>query len=204
MRDVPLGAAGRNLLREQSTWYESWIDHPDIDDPFWEQMRMDHALDRCSVPVLLLGGWQDVFVDQTLAQYRRLHARGVDVAMTIGPWTHEQMVTKAVGATAAETLQWLDAHLGAAQVPARPAPVRIYVTGRSRPGWVELADWPPVTEEQVFYLNPRGGLGIDAVGAGRRAGDLPLRPRRSHPDGGRAVADPPVRLPRRHRPGRPR
>lgn len=159
VRDVPLGAAGRSLLGEQSPWYESWIEHPDIDDPFWEPMRMDHALDRCSVPVLLVGGWQDVFIDQTLTQYRRLHARGVDVAMTVGPWTHEQMVTRAVSATAAETLQWLGAHLGGRRVAARPTPVRIYVTGRSGPGWVEMADWPPVTEEQVFYLKPHGGLG---------------------------------------------
>ena len=156
---IPVGAAGRTLLGERSPWYESWIEHPDPADPFWDRMRMTHALERCTVPVLLLGGWQDIFIDQTISQYRHLHARGVDVAMTIGPWTHDQMVTRAVGATTAETLDWLDAHLGRRRSPQRSSAVRVYVTGRTRPGWVDMADWPPPTTDRVFYLKPHGGLG---------------------------------------------
>jgi len=170
---VPLGEAGRSLLGHGSPWYESWVEHPDPDDPFWERMRMTAALDRCAVPVLLLSGWQDIFVDQTIAQYRQLRDRGVDVAMTIGPWTHEQMVTKAAGSTAMETLEWLGAHLaggaggqersdsGIEPVAPRVKPVRVYVTGRSRPGWVGLPDWPPATSEQLFSLHPGGRLGAD-------------------------------------------
>ncbi|MBU3751715.1 MAG: CocE/NonD family hydrolase [Mycobacterium sp.] len=127
---VPLGFAGRNLLGERSPWYESWIEHPDVDDPFWEPMRMTHALDRCAVPVLLISGWQDIFVDQTITQYRHLRRRGMDVALTVGPWTHDEMVTKAVGGTAAETLDWLGSHLAGTPDGQRPAPVRVYVTGR--------------------------------------------------------------------------
>jgi putative CocE/NonD family hydrolase len=175
VRGVPLGEAGRSLLGEGSPWYESWVEHPDADDPFWERMRMTNALERCTVPVLLLGGWQDVFIDQTIVQYRQLRDRGVDVAMTIGPWTHEQMVTKAAGATAAETLQWLGAHLagraggqqrsdsGIEPVAPRPKPVRVYVTGRIKAGWVDLPDWPPMTSDQVFHLQPRGRLGAEAA-----------------------------------------
>ena len=51
---------------------------------------MTAALDRCEVPVLLLGGWQDLFLDQTITQYQHLRDRGIDVAMTIGPWTHSR------------------------------------------------------------------------------------------------------------------
>jgi putative CocE/NonD family hydrolase len=159
---VPLGEAGRSLLGQGSPWYESWIEHPDADDPFWERMRMTAALDRCRVPVLLLSGWQDIFVDQTIAQYRGLRDRGVDVAMTIGPWTHGQMVTKAAGETAAETLEWLGAHLARNRVAPREQPVRTYVTGRTRPGWVGLPDWPPATADRTFYLGPQGRLGTEA------------------------------------------
>jgi putative CocE/NonD family hydrolase len=160
---VPLGEAGRSLLGQGSPWYESWVEHPDADDPFWERMRMTAALDRCAVPVLLLSGWQDIFVDQTIAQYRQLRDRGVDVAMTIGPWTHEQMVTKAAGSTAAETLEWLGAHLARSTGgQERPDPVRVYITGRSRPGWVGVPDWPPATSGQRFYLQPGGRLGAEA------------------------------------------
>ena len=159
--DLPLGPAGRTLLGEHSPWYESWIAHPDVDDPFWEPMRMSHALDRCSVPVLLLSGWQDIFIDQTLTQYRHLRDRGLDVAMTVGPWTHDQMVTRATGTTATETLEWLGAHLAGQRMPSRPAPVRAYITG-NRPGWVDMADWPPANTEQVLYLRQHGGLAATA------------------------------------------
>ena len=131
---VPLGSAGRELLGRASPWYESWIEHPDADDPFWEPMRMTAALDRCTVPVLLLSGWQDIFIDQTITQYQHLHDRGVDVAMTIGPWTHDEMVTKAAGSTAAETLDWLGAHLaGARSEPMAPRPDRCGSTSPAAP-----------------------------------------------------------------------
>jgi putative CocE/NonD family hydrolase len=156
---VPIGDAGRTLLGERSPWYESWIEHPDVDDPFWEPMRMTHALDRCTVPVLLISGWQDIFIDQTITQYQHLRRRGVDVAMTVGPWTHEEMVTKATAGTAAETLTWLGAHLAGNADKPRTQPVRVYVTGGPGRGWVDLPDWPPPTTPRQFYLHPGGGLG---------------------------------------------
>ncbi|MGY4709917.1 CocE/NonD family hydrolase [Mycolicibacterium sp. CBM1] len=154
-RGLPLGAAGRRLLGTGSAWYESWVEHPEAHDPFWDPMRMTAALERCEVPVLLLSGWQDLFLDQTLQQYRHLRDRGVPVAMTIGPWTHAQMITKAGGAAAAETLSWLGTHL--AKVPTRPrrSPVRVFVAHH---GWVDVQDWPPATGEGLLHLQPGGGL----------------------------------------------
>ena len=158
---LPLGEAGRALLGEGSGFYESWVSHPEPDDPFWEPMRLTRALDRCTVPVLLISGWQDVFIDQTLAQYRALRDRGVDVAMTVGPWTHDQMVTRATGAAAAETLQWLGAHLARGGAPDRPDPVRVFRTGADG-GWLDLPDWPPATAERIVYLQPGRRLGLRA------------------------------------------
>jgi len=162
VRGLPLGEAGRTLLGRRSPWFETWLAHPDRDDPFWAPMSMTAALDRCTVPVLLLTGWQDVFLDQTFSQFRHLRGRGVDAAMTIGPWTHDQMVTRASGVTAAETLSWLGSHLSDRPTPPRPAALRIYVTGHPRPGWVEMADLPSAPDEQVFYLQPDRRLGVTA------------------------------------------
>ncbi len=159
--EVPLGEAGRALLGQGSPWYESWVEHPDPDDPFWTGKRMTAALERCAVPVLLLGGWQDIFVEQTIAQYHRLRERGVDVAMTIGPWTHDQMVTKASGSTAVQTLDWLGEHLASQPAAPREEPVRVCLTSRRRPEWLELPDWPPPTTDRVCYLQPGGRLGPD-------------------------------------------
>lgn len=157
VRGVPLGEAGRALLGQRSRWYESWLAHPDRDDPFWAPMSMTAALDRCTVPVLLLTGWQDVFLDQTVAQFEHLRRRGVDVAMTIGPWTHDEMVTRATGLTAVESLTWLESHLSGRQNPSRPAPMRVFVTGE-RSGWAQWPDWPEPAAVQTWYLQAGGCL----------------------------------------------
>ena len=142
LAELPLGASARALLGSGAPWFESWVENG-ADDPFWERMRFPAALDRVQVPVLLLGGWQDVFLQQTVQQYRHLHGRGVDVAMTLGPWTHTQLLTKGLATIAQESLDWLDAHLGDAPAPRRPSPVRVFVSGQ---GWRNLSDWPPATD----------------------------------------------------------
>jgi uncharacterized protein len=153
--ELPLGAAGRALLGADAPWWESWLEHPDRDDPFWDSLRINAALDRVQVPVLLLTGWQDVFLQQTLQQYRHLRDRGVDVSLTVGPWTHMELLTKGMGTIARESQDWLDIHLGGRPAKPRSSRVHFFVTGE---GWRELPDWPPTTTEHVLYLQPGGGL----------------------------------------------
>jgi uncharacterized protein len=152
--EAPMGAAARRLLGTGAPWYESWLARPEADDPYWTPRRMTDALDRAEVPILLLTGWQDVFLDQTLLQYRRLRDRGVTVAITIGPWTHGDMTTRGAGRLSRESLAWLSAHL--AHQPTTPRTgVRVNVVHQ---GWVELPDWPPATAEQVLHLGATGRL----------------------------------------------
>ena len=73
---LPVGDAGRTLLGEGAPWFESWLDHPEHDDPFWAPTQPHTALERTEIPVLLLTGWQDVFIEQTLEQYPRLRSVG--------------------------------------------------------------------------------------------------------------------------------
>ncbi len=154
--DLPLGAAGRALLGAGAPWYESWVEHPDLDDPFWQRYKFGAALDRTQIPVLLLSGWQDLFLGQTLTQYRRLADRGVEVALTVGPWNHTQMLSRGLGVVTRESMSWLDAHLAGAD-PSRSSPVRVFVTGGG-PGWQELPDWPPPADARSWYLRSGGGL----------------------------------------------
>jgi len=156
--ELPLGVGVRTLLGEGAPWFESWVEHTDRADPFWDAVRFNEALDRVRVPVLLVGGWQDIFLRQTLQQYSHLRRRDVDVALTIGPWTHAQLLTKGLRIGVRDTLDWLDAHLGGAPLR-RPGRVRICVTGQ---GWHNVADWPPATTEHALYLRPGGHLGETA------------------------------------------
>jgi uncharacterized protein len=147
---APAGDAARALLGQGAPWYESWVEHPDRDDEFWEPLRLTEALDRVQIPVLLFGGWQDLFIEQTVAQYQHLRGRGVTTAMTVGPWTHTQLLSTGAPTVLRESLAWLDAHLRGTESPTR-SPVRVHVKGS---GWIELPDWPPAMPETVLYLQP--------------------------------------------------
>ncbi|MGA2828204.1 MAG: CocE/NonD family hydrolase [Streptosporangiaceae bacterium] len=179
---LPVIESGRRLLGDGAPWFEGWLEHPELSDPFWAPLNCGAALDRVTVPTLLVGGWQDLFIEQTLEQYRRLAGRGVPVRLLVGPWAHLDLGTKG-GAAAAESLAWLDRYAapegpgapgvpgvpgvpGAPRVPAGSgagttlAPersVRVWMGGAGE--WREIGDWPPPGGRQRWYLGPRGALG---------------------------------------------
>ncbi|CDO86185.1 hydrolase [Mycobacterium triplex] len=156
---LPLGRSGRDLLGPGATWYEDALEHSSVGDEFWRRADVEAAPDRTNIPVLLIGGWQDLFLSQTLEQYRRLKANGSNPALHIGAWTHLQMLGKAAGLITRETLPWLARHLGSV-TSAERSPVRIFVTGG--PGWRELPDWPPASQSRTLYLNAGGALSEEA------------------------------------------
>ena len=153
MTTLPLAEAGGSSFASGAPWHRDWLEHSNPHDEYWNPARMTSALDSSSIPVLLVGGWQDVFADQTLEQYQRLRQRGVDVALVVGPWTHAQGGGDAVR----ESLAWLDEHLGGR--PRGMSRVRIFVTGGA--GWRDLDHWPPASGEFVLYP----GVGSVLVGA---------------------------------------
>ena len=139
----------RTPLDVGAPWLADWTDHTDLDDPFWQPYNASAALHDTKIPVLLIGGWQDVFLDQTLEQYRILREHNPDVALTVGPWTHMQTAFKAAKVIDNEALAWLDQHLAGA-ASRRPAPVRVHLDGE----WRSMPSWPPATTDTVFALAP--------------------------------------------------
>ena len=129
------------MLAGSTMPYRDWLTAPDAEDPVWQPMRLGQALERIDVPVLLQEGWQDRFVDQMIEQYERLRGRGVDVGLTIGPWTHVEAATKGLGVVNEEILDWLAEHLAGTGQRQRPAPVRVFVVGADE--WRDLPEWPP-------------------------------------------------------------
>jgi uncharacterized protein len=151
---LPLADAAITALAGRTPWYFEWIRHAE-DDAFWGPYQADAALDRADVPILLVSGWQDLFLLQTLEQYRLLRDRGVDVALTVGPWTHIGVAVKGAGLNTRDALAWLDEHVAGAVTRGRP-PVRAFRTGENR--WHELPAWPPPTTTTVLRLTPDGLL----------------------------------------------
>lgn len=156
LREPTPEAAAVKALGPDHPWFTDWLAHPDLEDPFWTGYDASAALTATRIPVLLIGGWHDVFVDQTLEQYRRLDA---DVALTIGPWTHLDTAFKSSRVTDPEALAWFDEHLAGAP-SRRPAPVRIHVTGAGQ--WRSMPSWPPKTEQRVLGLTSTGGLSAES------------------------------------------
>ncbi|MGZ4604034.1 MAG: CocE/NonD family hydrolase [Kineosporiaceae bacterium] len=156
---LPLADVADKVLAGGAPWFRAWLSHPDLDDPFWDRLDAGAALQRVSVPVHLVGGWQDVFLIQTLQQYEVLHRRGVDVNLTIGPWKHLEVGTRGAGRIVRGGLEWLDEHL-AGETAARRAPVEVSVTGADT--WRQLPAWPPpATTSMSRYLQPGGRLSAD-------------------------------------------
>ena len=157
LHGLPLQGLADRLGGVAVPWFDEWLEHPDLADPYWNRYRATAAVSSTTVPTLLIGGWQDWFLEQTLHQYAALRDRGVDVGLTVGPWAH---LTIDPAVTTAESLAWLTAHLpvaGAAAGPTRPDRVRVFVTGGG--GWRGLPDWPPAGRtERTWYLQPGGRL----------------------------------------------
>ncbi len=183
--ELPLVAPARTLLADRAPWYREWVTRPDRSDPFWAPMQHGAALDRVDVPVLLIGGWQDIFLEQTIQQYRHLHDRGVDVAMTVGPWSHIQVGSKGISLTTRETLDWLDEHLAKRCDRKRPSPVHVYVTGAKE--WRDLPSWPPETDELSLYLQPDGALSNEKPPADAAPSSFTFDPSHPTPSVGGAV-----------------
>ncbi|MGY1806922.1 CocE/NonD family hydrolase [Blastococcus sp. SYSU D00669] len=185
LRVLPIEGLAQRFGGNPAPWFDEWIDHFDPADPYWDRYRATPAVHSSTVPALLVGGWQDWFLEQTLYQYAVLRDRGVDVAMTIGPWAH---LTLDARVATRESLAWLQTHLPVEEAPAPERPrVRVYVTGENR--WRELPDWPPASEDRTWYLAPAGGL-TDAAptqpGAGTFVSYDPMDPTPSV--GGRVLA----------------
>lgn len=147
---TPLAAAADSVMGCGARYYESWLANADPQGEYWRGRAV--RIGAAGVPVLLIGGWQDLFFDQTMRQYQTLHARGADVALVVGPWTHGS----GGGVAIRESLDWLAGRR-------RDLPVRVFVTGHA--GWRDLPEWPPASVATVLHPQSDGTL-ADAPASG--------------------------------------
>lgn len=155
-KSVPLVEGARSFFKGKSPWVLEWIARPDWkNDPFYDSMKQEKALRTSKVPILLIGGWQDVFCDTVMEQYQLLRENGCNVGLTVGRWNHLQ-AGNGEGVTK-QSLEWLDKYLAKRKDgEIRPAPVRINVTGANE--WRWLPSWPPTTTALELSLHPKGRL----------------------------------------------
>jgi putative CocE/NonD family hydrolase len=154
---LPLIEADEVATGAEVAFVREWLRHDQPDDPYWAELGHHHRIGEVAAPVLMIGGWYDIFLPWQLADFAAMRAAGRDPALLIGPWHHGSIGLHV--ASVREAMAWFRSHTGTGRPAA--ATVRVFVGGD---GWRELPTWPPGQERQPWHL-----------GAGRSFGPRPPR-----------------------------
>ncbi|MGC9668522.1 CocE/NonD family hydrolase [Planosporangium sp. 12N6] len=176
---LPLREADLVATGEEIGFLRDWLSEPGAE--YWG--HRGHAMRRADVtaPVLMVGGWQDIFLPWQLDDYAALRDAGARPRLTIGPWTHGSFGL--ARHSIVESVAWFHEFTGDAgaagadgdargngrgrrrAAPARPreAVVRVHLGGADE--WWEFDDWPPAgARTRDWYLWPDAGLGAAPPG----------------------------------------
>jgi putative CocE/NonD family hydrolase len=170
-RRLPL--RGLPELEGLAPYYDEWLDHPSYDD-FWRATAPRESFADITVPALNMGGWHDLFLKGTLANYLGMKERGGSEGarrhqrLVVGPWAHGAAAgwfpqrsyglmsgTEAADITGLQ-LRWFDWLLkGEDTGIERDKPVRLFIMGPNV--WRDEDDWPlPDTQYTDYFLHSRG------------------------------------------------
>jgi putative CocE/NonD family hydrolase len=156
---LPLGEADLLATGEEVAFFRRWLSLAGASteevDAYWSVINHDHRLPTVSAPVLMVGGWQDIFLPWQLRDYAALRAVGARPQLTIGPWTHGSggLLVESLR----ESIDWMRTHLRGEPGRRRRRPVRLYVSGADE--WREYDDWPPAPmTPHHWYLHGGGRL----------------------------------------------
>jgi putative CocE/NonD family hydrolase len=154
---LPMIEADAVATGAEVAFVREWLRHDQPDDPYWAELGHQHRIGEITAPVLMVGGWYDIFLPWQLADYAALHAAGRRPALMIGPWHHGSAGLHLTALR--EAIRWFHAHTTRAGTPLA-APVRIHVGGGA--GWRKSAAWPPPSQPMPWYLAGGGRLATEA------------------------------------------
>lgn len=159
---LPIATADTAVLGHPQDFYQTWAQHYQPDDPYWQAVDLRRKVADIAVPMHLVAGWYDIFLQGQLADYAALREAGHQPYLTIGPWTH--MDQQGMVAAVREGLSWFTAKLKGEGDAVRPSPVRLYLQGADQ--WRDYEAWPPPAQASPFYLQALGQLGTAEPPAG--------------------------------------
>ncbi|MEO0400365.1 MAG: CocE/NonD family hydrolase [Pseudomonadota bacterium] len=167
---LPL-SAGAGAGGSQSSWWESWMDHPNLDD-FWRASSYSSDWREINVPALNITGWWDMGFPSSPGAFlsMRQHAQSSSIVagqqMIIGPWHHS--VNKDRGLNGVDfgeqaivnldeyKIRFLDRWLKGDKNGLDNDPrVQVFVIGANK--WRTADAWPmPGTDFTQFYFHSHG------------------------------------------------
>lgn len=161
--------------------FRELLKHPRANDPFWKGISLENDIRNISVPLLVLGGWYDLFLrgtlqdDKTIRNESKSELARRQKRLIIGPWAHNGGVrnnTPGRETTGPDRsidfgpeaeidtrnlhLRWHDHWLKGIDngVDSEP-PVKIFVMGEN--SWRYENEWPLArTQYTKFYLGSEG------------------------------------------------
>jgi putative CocE/NonD family hydrolase len=132
--------------------YEAWLTN-DRDDVFWRAVSVSDRWSAIEIPALHIGGWYDLFLRGTIANYLGMAQHAPGQELLIGPWAHAVEydalgeVEFGPGAAAAALdmtgvhLEFFDRHLGEQPASGERPAAKVFAMGSNT--WVDHSSWPP-------------------------------------------------------------
>jgi putative CocE/NonD family hydrolase len=159
---LPLRELDKLAVGQEVSWWQDWVGHGEPTDPWWAKVDHSAGVADVAVPAAMIGGWRDIFLPWQVKDFEAMQARGREVWLTIGPWSHA-----ALGGAAESVRQGLDlfsTHSHGSRPFAGRDRVRLYVMGADT--WRDYSRWPPPDSRQErLFLQPTSQLSPTAPSA---------------------------------------
>jgi len=104
---LPLTEADTIATGKPYPFFQQVLQSPHPDDALWQLADHSSTVGSVEVPIHLIGGWYDFFLDPQLNDYVSPFRAGKRPYLTIGPWSHRS--TDAIRAGYSETMHWFNA-----------------------------------------------------------------------------------------------
>jgi len=144
-------------------WMRDWIVKP-LSSRWWDKLRNSDLNLSCSVPLITVSGWYDVFVQQALDYHQDAIQRGKENQyLIVGPWGHgpnhipgdREMAENHELDFGDLQIKWFDHWLKGNDVKIDLSPVKIYVMGKNK--WRNENEWPLKRTQYIpYYFHSKG------------------------------------------------
>ena len=170
IRHFPHEEIDTEIFGIKMPWYQRMIDIEQSEDALYgEKMGrlVSETPERLEVPVLMIGGWYDVFIGPQIKDWNRLSTKSGS-RFVLGPWTHAGSTGDAFELENAggglfqwrEMLDWFGHHLKGNELKSSLG-ANVYVMGKNE--WRHYEEWPPKTEKILYSLRQEANTGDCSV-----------------------------------------